>query len=58
MPQKIEELESEQEKVQKMVSEPEFYKGEQTEIDKTLASLAEIEKELEHSYNRWEELGD
>lgn len=57
LPKKIEALESEQEEIQQKVSEPEFYKGEQAEVDKTLARLAEIEKELEHAYQRWEELG-
>lgn len=58
LPKLIEGLESEQDDIQKKMSEPDFYKGEQTEIDSTLARLAELEKELEHAYERWEELGE
>jgi len=58
LPQKIEALESEQEVIQKTVSSPEFYKGEQTVIDKTLAQLVKIEKELELAYARWEQLSE
>lgn len=58
LPKLIEGLESEQDDIQKKMSEPDFYKGEQTEVDKVLARLAELEKELEHAYQRWEELGD
>ena len=57
LPQKIEELEVEQEEIQTQVSNPEFYKQEQTVVDETLKRLAAIEKELESSYERWEELG-
>ncbi len=58
LPQKIEKLESEQEEIQKQISEPDFYQQEQTVIDKELKRLAEIEKELESTYQRWEELSD
>ncbi len=58
LPSKIEELEQEQENIQKQVSEADFYKSEQSVIDSTLMRLSEIEKELEHAYERWEELSD
>lgn len=58
LPKLIEDLESEQDDIQKKMSEPDFYKGEQTEVDKILARLSELEKELEQAYQRWEELGD
>ena len=58
LPQKIEDLEAEQEKIQAEVSNPEFYKQEQSVVDDTLKRLAEIEKELEYSCNRWEELSE
>lgn len=58
LPQKIETLESEQEDIQKKVSEPDFYQQEKNTVDKVLSRLSEIEKELETSYERWEELSD
>ena len=58
LPQKIETLESEQEDIQKQVSEPDFYQQEKNIVDKALTRLSEIEKELESTYERWEELGD
>jgi len=58
LPQKIEALESEQEKIQKQVSEPDFYQQEKNAVDKVLSKLSETEKELESAYERWEELSD
>lgn len=58
LPQKIEALESEQEEIQKQVSEPDFYQQEKNAVDKVLARLSEVEKELESTYERWEELSD
>ncbi|MCW9030988.1 MAG: ATP-binding cassette domain-containing protein, partial [Gammaproteobacteria bacterium] len=58
LPQKIEELESEQENIQKKVSEPDFYKQEQPIVDEILNRLSNLEKELEQAYKRWEELAD
>jgi len=58
LPQKIETLESEQEDIQKQVSEPDFYQQEKNIVDKVLTRLSEIEKELESTYERWEELSD
>jgi len=58
LPQKIETLESEQEDIQKQVSEPDFYQQEKNIVDKALTRLSEIEKELESTYERWEELSD
>ena len=57
LPDKIEKLEAEQEYLQQEVSEPDFYKQQQDVIDKALKRLAELEKELEQAYQRWEELG-
>jgi len=58
LPQKIETLESEQEDIQKQVSEPDFYQQEKNVVDKVLTRISEIEKELESTYERWEELSD
>lgn len=58
LPKKIEKLETEQEAIQQQVSDAGFYKQEQTDVDKVLARLSELEKELEAAYQRWEELSD
>ncbi len=58
LPGLIENLEEEQEKFQRQVSQTDFYKQEQADIDKVLARLKELEKELEVVYQRWEELSD
>ncbi len=58
LPQKIEKLETEQEQIQNKIAEPDFYQQEKKEVDKVLARLSELEKELETTYERWEELGD
>ena len=58
LPQIIENLEAEQEDIQKQVSGADFYKQEKSEVDNVLARLSELEKELELAYQRWEELSD
>ena len=58
LPPIIENLEAEQEDIQKQVSESDFYKQEKSEVDNVLARLSELEKELELAYQRWEELSD
>ena len=58
LPQIIENLEAEQEDIQKQVSEADFYKQEKSEVDNVLARLSKLEKELELAYQRWEELSD
>jgi len=58
LPQKIESLEAAQDEFQKQVSEADFYKQEQVDIDKVLKQLSELEKELKTAYQRWEELSD
>ena len=57
LPQTIEDLEAEQEDIQQQVSATGFYEKEKTEVDKVLARLSDIEKELELAYQRWQELG-
>jgi len=58
LPQKIENLESEQEQVQNQIAETDFYQQDKKDVDKVLVRLSEIEKELETVYERWEELSD
>ncbi len=58
LPQNIEKLEAEQEQLQNQVAEPDFYQQEKKDVDKVLTRLSELEKELETTYARWEELGD
>ena len=56
LPAQIETWESEQESLQQLMGEADFYKKDQAEIDKTLARIEEITKELEVAYGRWEVL--
>ena len=56
LPEKIEKLETEQEELVTLSSEPDFYQKEKFEINKTMNRLAEIEKQLSSAYLRWEEL--
>lgn len=52
----IERLESKQEELNATMAEPDFYNGEQSEIDAVLEQVRSIEAELEAAYARWEEL--
>jgi len=56
LPAKIESLESEQSKLQSMVSGAGFYQQEQAKITATLAQLDKVGKELESCYQRWSAL--
>jgi ATP-binding cassette subfamily F protein uup len=56
LPAQIEKLETEQAELQEKTSDPEFYQTDQSTMNKTLERLKEIELELEHCYQRWEEL--
>lgn len=56
LPAQIEELESELEKQQHLISEPSFYQQPQPEVDSQLAHFSELEEKLEQAYARWEEL--
>ena len=58
LPQIIEKLEAEQENIQQQIAEPDFYQQDKNDVDKVLARLSELEKELETTYERWEELSD
>lgn len=58
LPQKIEALETEQTEIQEKIAEADFYQRDKKEVDKVLARLAELEKDLEVTYERWEDLSD
>jgi len=55
-PVRIEELEAEQRSLFERMGDPEFYKGEGKEIGRTGARLSELERVLEETYARWQEL--
>ncbi|MCK5831295.1 MAG: ATP-binding cassette domain-containing protein [Methylococcales bacterium] len=56
LPARIDQLETNQEKLTILISGAEFYKQEQSKIDETLGKIKEIEQELELAYTRWDEL--
>lgn len=56
MPSKIEQLESDLAQLHVEMSDPEFYKQPGDKIAKTQAKLADLEKTLAATYQRWEQL--
>jgi len=56
LPQTIQALETEQEKLYKAMGDPELYKKDITEITSKKERLEEIKYILTESYSRWEEL--
>ena len=54
LPLRIETLETEQSEIQQTVSSANFYQQDKETIATTLSRLEEIEKELEHCFQRWE----
>lgn len=52
----IDSLEREQEKLQQLIADPQFYQGDSDIISQTLANLAKLTKDLELAYQRWSEL--
>jgi ATP-binding cassette subfamily F protein uup len=56
LPNIIDQLEAEQVKLTELISGAEFYKQEQSDINKTLEKVKETEQELEQAYKRWDEL--
>ncbi|MEE9598327.1 MAG: ATP-binding cassette domain-containing protein [Acidiferrobacterales bacterium] len=53
IPERIEELEHEQQGLERQVSRREFYQQDKATITATLARLNQIREELEHAYGRW-----
>jgi len=56
LPQKIDALESEQQALYEMLSEPLFYKKTTEEIREVKTRLHEVEHDIETVYRRWEAL--
>jgi ATP-binding cassette subfamily F protein uup len=56
LPKRIEELESEQHKIQKDLVDPAFYRESGNKVANYKARLEVLEKELAEVYKRWEEL--
>ena len=56
LPKRIEALEAEQARIHEAMASPGFYQRESGEIGRSNARLAEIERELADSYQRWEAL--
>ncbi|HTP64194.1 MAG TPA: ATP-binding cassette domain-containing protein [Geobacteraceae bacterium] len=56
LPERIGELEGEQEQIHLTLADPAFYRDAGAEVAKLNARLAAIEKELSEAYLRWEEL--
>ena len=56
LPEQIEDLEIQIGEITELISQPDFYKSERAEIEKTEQQLAHVQQQLNHSYQRWEEL--
>ncbi len=56
LPGRIEELERRQGELEAQVSSQTFYAGDRTEIERVLAALTEVQRELESALERWLEL--
>ncbi len=56
LPKKIEELEQEITGLHAEMSEPDFYQHDPSLVDEKTNKLAEVEKDLNQAYKRWEEL--
>jgi ATP-binding cassette subfamily F protein uup len=54
LPALIESLETERDRLFEMLSDPEFYRQEESRVAETKARLGELEKEITQSYSRWE----
>ena len=56
LPQRIEQLETEQQQVQEQLADPAFYRESGDKVTMARARLEALEKELAEVYRRWEEL--
>ena len=56
LPGLIEQLERQQSDLEDLISKPNFYANDQDQIQNTLKQLANIQTQLEQTYQRWEEL--
>jgi ATP-binding cassette subfamily F protein uup len=53
LPGQIEKLELRQQELETRVSQPDFYQGDQAEVEKTLGELTSVQAELEAVFERW-----
>ncbi len=56
LPEVIDQLETRQQALEARIAEPEFYQGEHSVVEKVLAELGDVQKELESAFERWSEL--
>ncbi len=56
LPQRIEELEAEQQRIHASMADPAFYRESGNKVSEYKARLEVLEKELAEAYKRWEEL--
>ena len=56
LPEKIETLEQQQQEMELQISAADFYQQDQGQVKKILAEFDQLQKNLEETYNRWEEL--
>ena len=56
LPKKIEQLEQAQQDLHDSMADPDYFKRDKDEIASDQKKLVEIDAELEHAYQRWEEL--
>jgi len=56
LPGLIDQLESEQAELTQQISQPAFYQQDSAQINQVLEKLKSIETELEHAYQRWDQL--
>jgi ATP-binding cassette subfamily F protein uup len=56
LPGQIEDMETKIEEISVHMSQPDFYKSERAQIEKIEKQLAELQQQLSHSYERWEQL--
>ena len=56
LPEHIEDLEVQVGEITELIGQPDFYKSERAEIEKTEQQLAYVQQQLNQSYQRWEEL--
>ena len=56
LPLKIESLETQVESLQKLVNAPDFFTQEASKLDPVLLDLADSEKTLKQTYERWDEI--
>jgi ATP-binding cassette subfamily F protein uup len=54
LPDEIEKLETEITDISQQMSEPDFFKGQRDQVQKTENRLSDLQNRLSHCYERWE----